>query len=158
MVRSTKTTFTPEVLAGVSHFSTLPPVGVAMTPPDGTVKQRVQGFGLQVRILLGGHEDDLHAVAAGLPHDTVGQPGEERVGQVGDHEADGEGVARAELAGRRPRPVAELTDDPQHLFALGRRDRPESGLSTRETTETETPAAAATSRMVGAFFTSPPPI
>jgi hypothetical protein len=67
-------------------------------------------------------------MAAGLPHHAVGQLGEERVGEVSDHQADGEGMARAEFARRGAGAVAEFIDDVQYLFALEWRDRAGLGV------------------------------
>ncbi|MCY1236781.1 hypothetical protein D9M72_494530 [compost metagenome] len=74
-------------------------------------------------VFLGGHHHHLHAVAAGLPDDAVGQLRKKRVGQVCYHQANCGGMADAEFTGGGAGPVPEFINDPQHRFALGRRDR-----------------------------------
>ena len=101
--------------------------------------------------LGGGVEDDAEAVFGGDARGAGVDAGEELVGEGGDDEQRGAGAAEAEVAGGEVGPVAEVAGGgPGRVSAVRSETRPRHlSPRTRETVAWETPAARATSRLVG---------
>ena len=68
-------------------------------------------------VALGAGEIDEVAVAFARLLDAAGELGEERVGQVGGHQAEGEALTSHESTRHEVRPVAEMVDDFEHSGA-----------------------------------------
>nr|BFE51829.1 hypothetical protein GCM10017745_52560 [Saccharothrix mutabilis subsp. capreolus] len=95
------------------------------------------------------------ARVAGGVLDAAGDVGEERVADVQDHQADGAGCARAQLAGGVVADEPEFVDRAQDAFRVAGATR--SGrLSTLDTVPTDTRARVATSRMLTGAPTAHP--
>src|SRR4051812_16850893 len=81
---------------------------------DRASDERLDGVRLEVRILAGGDQYDVDAAGPRLRGHAVGEPREERVRQVGQHEADRRGRLLLELPSRGAGLVAEPLDDVDH--------------------------------------------
>ena len=110
--------------------------------------------GVQRRIVLGVHEQQR---VAGAPEDRLGTQhdvGHQRVGDVGEHEPDREGLAAPQALGQEVGLVVELATADRtrsRIWALtsGWPDR------TRDTDEIATSARSATSRMLARLRVEP---
>ena len=105
-----------------AHFSMFAPVGVAMTPPTersrSVSRLSASRWGSSWVVITITCTPWLRASQT----TRSAKLRKKGVGQVGYHQANSGGMADAEFAGGGAGPVPEFIDDPQHRFALGRRD------------------------------------
>ena len=122
---------------------------------DAPADQRLDPALFDRRVLAGGDEQEIVAVALGERLDAVDEAGEKDVGDVGDDHADEAGRGAAQRARGAVDPVAESSIASRTRRRLA---SPTGRLpfATLDAVATETPARAATSRMVGGLDKSVP--
>ena len=117
-------------------------------PLDAELEELLELGPLSSGVLAADHDDGAVVPAAGLGLDRVEDVGGDRVVQVEDEDPDGARAVRPQRASGGVASVAELLGDLEDGSAVAGATRGAS-WSASDTRVLETPARAATSRMVG---------